>query len=201
MPYSTKIRIRHLLRKYASINWVYCCPYLAPANQVPLRCNLSAAAREGVAAPIIRSYVLPLQQCKSSGLFVRYQSSLLATGDVSPAPLVRFPGGSSGGEGELALVQRRKVRLPLGEPQINDRGCRLSAGLHASCPIHRQTCQGVLPPGVLGIFTELFHHFLPPAHWLTWRKDGGGQNEWGAGVPVSGLLKPGWATPYLGHLP
>lgn len=67
--------------------------------------------------------------------------------------------GDLQGKRELALVLRRKVSLPQRELQINDQGRRLSAGLHASCPIHRQTCQGALPPGISGIFTERFHHF------------------------------------------
>lgn len=67
--------------------------------------------------------------------------------------------GDLSGERELALVQHRKVSLPQGELQINDQGRRLSAGLHASCPIHRQTCQEALPPGISGIFTERLHHF------------------------------------------
>lgn len=76
--------------------------------------------------------------------------------DVSHV-LGRFPGIFR--ERELALMQHRKVSLPQVDLQINDQGRRLSAGLHASCPIHHQTWQGTFPLGILEIFMEHFHHF------------------------------------------
>ena len=69
-------------------------------------------------------------------------------------------------ERELALVQHWKVSLPQGDLQINDQGRRLSAGLHASCPIHRQTCQGAFPLGNLGDIYGVFPSLLPPTYWL-----------------------------------
>lgn len=72
-------------------------------------------------------------------------------------------------ESELTLMQHRKVTLPQGDLQINDQGWRLSAGLHASCPIHHQTWQGTLPLGIWGIFMEHFRHFylmpIGSKHW------------------------------------
>lgn len=94
-------------------------------------------------------------------MFVQYHSMV-----ESPAQLLYLMPwsdfqGSSRRVKELALVLHRKVSLPLyqRELQINDQGRRLSAGLHASSPIHRQTCQGAIPPGISGIFMACYHHF------------------------------------------
>lgn len=121
------------------------------------------------------------------------------------------PGQLSGdlqGALELALVQRRKVSLPQGELQINDQGRRLSAGLHASCPIHRQTCQGALPVGISGIFTEHFHHFCLLPFGLEHRSSSAGrqrETETGRGVGLwwAEVLEPNRVTScaYLSHLP
>lgn len=121
----------------------------------------------------------------------------------------------SGRGRELAPVQHRKVTSPLyqGEHQINDRGWQLSAGLHASCPIHRQTCRGALPLGISVIFMERSHHFclLPigSEYWSPlverWRETETGHGGEGLGVHWvgGGLRAPKWETscPYLGQLP
>lgn len=108
---------------------------------------------------------------------------------------------SSGNGSGLALVHCRKVSPPQGEPQINDQGRRLSAGLHASCPIHHQTCQGTLPLGILEIFMEHFHHFylllIGSEHWSSPSKRCT-VTETGQGVEVwwVEVLKPKWLHVY-----